>query len=310
MSGPSGLLNLLKPPGMTSHDVVEVVRESLPQSKVGHAGTLDPGAAGVLVLALGKATRVMEWLKGYEKLYRAEMLLGLETDTHDLQGQVVAQRDASAIGLKEVEEALVRFQGEIEQYPPAVSAKRFEGRRGYELVREGKEVPLKPIRVRIASLRLLEFRPGPQALLRLDVHCSAGTYVRSLCRDLGQALGCGGTLAFLLRLRVGPFRLEEAHTLEEWQEAVRDGRAASLVQPLQVGLAHLPRVRVSWEAVRRAVQGQWIRLQEVRSLRPPPGGWFRLETPQGALVALAELRGDVLVPRRVLMSQEEVEGGA
>ena len=216
-----GFLNVLKPPGMSSHDIVGFVRHQLGIRKVGHAGTLDPGAAGVLPVAVGRATRLIEYLEHADKSYRAELVLGIATDSGDTSGTVLEQLDVSSFSMpsrETVEAALEKFRGEITQVPPAHSAIKIGGRRAYELVREGKTVEIPERHVTIHALDLARYEAEKRRLL-LDVTCSRGTYIRTLCIDIGRALGLPAVMTFLVRTRVGDFSLAEAMTLEELAEA-------------------------------------------------------------------------------------------
>ena len=212
-----GFLNVLKPPGMSSHDIVGFVRHQLGIKKVGHAGTLDPGAAGVLPVAVGRATRLIEYLEHADKSYRAELVLGIATDSGDTSGTVLEQLDVSSFAMpsrETVEAALEKFRGEITQVPPAHSAIKIGGRRAYELVREGKTVEIPERHITIHALDLVSYDAEKRRLL-FDVTCSRGTYIRTLCIDIGRALGLPAVMTFLVRTRVGDFSLAEAMTLEE-----------------------------------------------------------------------------------------------
>jgi tRNA pseudouridine55 synthase len=208
---PSGVLVIDKPSGWTSFDVVGFVRRRTGVKRVGHAGTLDPAATGVLPVALGQATRLIEYLADATKTYEAEVRLGLETDTYDLDGAVVAERDASAVTAAATEKALTAFRGEFEQVPPAFSAIKRQGVPLYKLARRGEAVEPAARRVRVDRLEALAFTPPT---VRLVIDCAKGFYVRSLAHDLGRALGVGGTLAALRRTRVGSFSLTEAVDIE------------------------------------------------------------------------------------------------
>lgn len=211
-----GFINLLKPPGMTSHDAVGYVRRQLGEKKVGHAGTLDPGAAGVLPIALGRATRLIEYLDGVNKAYRAELLFGLATDSGDDSGKVVESVESFTMPSKErLLEIFAQFTGTITQVPPAHSAIKINGRRACDLIREGQSVTIPSRQVQIYSLKLL--LQGESHIV-FDVECSKGTYIRSLCADLGAALGIPATMSFLVRRQVGSFSLSEAVTLEQLAE--------------------------------------------------------------------------------------------
>ncbi len=251
-----GILNILKPPGMTSHDVVAFVRRLVGGRKTGHTGTLDPGAAGVLVICVGRATRIIQFLPG-DKEYRAEITFGLATSTGDAFGEVVYRHDATTLTRGTVEEALQDFVGEILQVPPMTSAIRYQGKKLYELARQGVEVERRPRRVNIYSLRLVRMdrlgTPHPRVLV--DVACSAGTYIRTLCTDLGERLGCGAYMSFLLRTRVGGFPVTQALTLEEVEDLARQGRLFSKLVKLDRALEHLPCVYVRQGAVDRVKSG-------------------------------------------------------
>lgn len=233
----NGFLNVLKPPGMTSSDVVLFVRRLLPRGvKTGHGGTLDPDAAGVLPVCVGKATRLFDYIIDKQKEYVAELRLGVETDTQDAGGAVLFRRPVAA-GEAEVRAILSRFTGEILQTPPAYSALKVGGKRMYELARRGEEVALQPRPVQIHELTYLQNLGVDRHLLR--VVCGKGTYIRALMSDIGAALGCGGHMAFLLRSRAGVFCARDAFALEEIAAC---GDLPSLLAPLDAPLAHLPRV--------------------------------------------------------------------
>ncbi|WP_074573404.1 tRNA pseudouridine(55) synthase TruB [Selenomonas ruminantium] len=213
----SGFLNILKPPGMSSHDVVGYVRRVLHTKKVGHAGTLDPAAAGVLPVAVGTATRLIEYLELTDKTYRAEIKLGIATDSGDDTGKVLTrQTDWSDFDRSTIEAALAGFRGKIRQTPPAHSAIKINGQRACDLLRAGQEVEVPSREVTIYRLELLAHSHDS---LLIDCDCSKGTYIRSLCQDIGEALGVPATMSFLLRRRVGDFTAENALTLEELSAA-------------------------------------------------------------------------------------------
>ncbi len=229
-----GFLNVLKPPGMTSHDVIGFVRRVLHVKRVGHAGTLDPAAAGVLPVAVGASTRLIEYLELADKTYRAEVKLGLATDSGDDTGEIIESLPEFTLPDAEtIEVALARFRGRITQVPPAHSAIKIGGRRACDLLREGKKVDMPSREVTIHRLELLACRKDT---LLIDTDCSKGTYIRSLCADLGAALGIPATMSFLVRRRVGDFSLEDALTLEE----LRQKGASALLDP-SAFLSHLER---------------------------------------------------------------------
>jgi len=258
MSGVFGLLNLYKPPGPTSHDLVVWVRRGTGVKKVGHAGTLDPAAAGVLVLCLGPATRLSEYVMGSPKTYVARVHFGVETDTYDAEGAVTAQ-DSRPVTRAEVEAALDRFRGEIAQVPPMVSAIRQGGRRLYELARAGQTVERAARAVTISRLVLTAWEP-PVAVLEID--CSPGTYIRSLAHDLGQALGCGAHLTALTRTAAGEFRLEDSHTLEALGALAQAGRLEEVLLPPETALTALPVIVITPEQEQAVRFGQTITLDD------------------------------------------------
>ncbi|MDF2441704.1 MAG: tRNA pseudouridine55 synthase, partial [Abditibacteriota bacterium] len=222
------VLNVLKPPGLTSHDVVGLVRRVVGTKRVGHTGTLDPAAAGVLPVCINQATRLVEYLQAGTKEYTAEITFGYETDTLDAEGKVLWRGESGHIDLENLRRALDAFRGEIEQIPPLYSAIKKDGKKLYELAREGVEdVEIPTRRVTISHLEASRFMAGTQSTLPravLHIECSGGTYIRSLLRDIGHALGTFATMTFLVRTRSGSFRLDEAHTLEaiqnDWRSAL------------------------------------------------------------------------------------------
>ncbi len=273
-----GILNLLKPPGMTSHDVVSVVRRSLGIKKVGHTGTLDPGVAGVLPICVGRATRLAEFITGEDKAYRAEITFGVTTDTQDSFGEVTSEKDASHLTRGDVAYMLTRFHGQIMQVPPMVSAVKVAGKRLYELAREGVEVERQARPVTIHKLQLLSFRPGPHPVAMVDVVCSKGTYVRTLAADLGDKLGVGAHMSHLVRTRSGSYTLADADTLED----LIAGKAR-MMSPASA-LGDMPRIAVAGAAAERLTHGVAPRL----SVGHPDGTTIALLSQDGDLLALAE----------------------
>lgn len=211
----NGFLNVLKPPGMSSHDVIGAVRKVLHRKRVGHAGTLDPAAAGVLPIAVGQAARLIEYLELADKTYRAELTFGFATDSGDDTGEVTEEvREFAMPSEQAIRAALAKFQGVIRQTPPAHSAIKIHGRRACDLLRQGVEVDIPSREVTIHALDLIAYQPEEKKIL-IDVKCSKGTYIRSLCFDIGAELGLPAVMSFLVRSRVGDFALEDALTLEE-----------------------------------------------------------------------------------------------
>ena len=215
----NGILNVYKEPGFTSHDVVAKLRGICKQKKIGHTGTLDPEASGVLPVCLGNATKLCDLLTDKDKEYRAVLLLGVETDTQDTTGQILAEKKVNA-GEEDVRSAILSFVGPYDQIPPMYSALKVNGKKLYELAREGKEVERKARRITIHEIRILEINL-PE--VKLEVTCSKGTYIRTLCHDIGQKLGCGGCMKELLRTRVERFGLEDSIRLGEIAQLQKEG---------------------------------------------------------------------------------------
>jgi tRNA pseudouridine55 synthase len=251
----AGILNVDKPADMTSHDVVDVIRRVAGQRKVGHAGTLDPMATGVLLVCLGQATRVAEYLMAGRKYYRATIVLGTSTDTYDAEGEIVASDGRTDFSRAEIEAALAHFVGRIEQVPPMYSAIKRDGQPLYKLARQGKTVEREPRLVEIDEIRLLDWT-SPSLIV--EVICSPGTYMRSLADDLGQHLGGGAYLATLVRLGSGRFTLEEAVSLERLEEAFRHGQEDRYLLPLDEAFLDWPAMIVGADDERRVVHGQAI----------------------------------------------------
>ena len=279
-----------KPEGPTSHDVVARARKALGTRRIGHTGTLDPFASGLLVLCVGRTTRLAEYLTGLDKTYRAEALLGVETDTLDRDGDVVAESDAwRGLAEEDVRGAFRRLTGTIEQVPPQFSAKKVGGEAMHKKARRGETVELPPASVTVHRLELESMDP-PR--IGFTVRCSSGTYVRALARDLGTALGCGAHLTRLRRTRVGRLTVDDAVSLEE----LADPEAVERVRlsPLEA-LAHFEIVQMEAEAVGRIRHGQKVRVEGVGAAGPETVAVAH----GGELVAVAEVEEGVLRPRKV-----------
>ncbi len=254
----NGFLVLNKPVGVTSMDVVRRVKRLTGlKKKVGHGGTLDPLASGILPICFGQATRLMEYLVNETKGYRMEVRLGVSTDTYDAEGEVVEEIDPSLVTRDALEEALGHFRGPLRQKPPMHSALKRDGRRLYELAREGVAVELEPREVEVYSLDLLDFNPPVCAL---ESECGRGVYMRSLAHDLGQHLGCGAHVSSLVRLRTGSFRVEDSVTLDEFAEASEQGRWRELIRPLDSLLLDLKAAVVEKDAERVLRNGHPVSL--------------------------------------------------
>ncbi len=299
-----GVLVVAKPAGPTSHDIVAIVRRLTGVRRVGHGGTLDPFAAGVLPIFVGHATRVAEYHLGDKKEYRADVLLGARSTTDDRDGELTSS-GAALPDRAAVDAALGAFRGEIDQVPPDYSAVRIAGRHAYELARHGEKPDLRPRHVTVERLDLTAWddtSDPERPMLTLEVRCSAGTYVRAIARDLGDALGCGAYLGALTRTASGPFRLEEAHPLDKVREALANGRAQSLLLPTDVGLDAYPRIELPSDELGALARGQIIRHRAGQGLSPGPDGLLRVVDSQGQLAAIARLDDGRLFPQKVFVS--------
>lgn len=305
----SGMLVIDKPAGMTSHDVVAAVRRRL-KVRAGHTGTLDPQATGVLLVCLGTATRLARFLQDADKEYEGTIRFGWETDTYDADGEPLAEPvPVRELARDEVERAVGAFVGEIEQVPPAYSAKKLRGEPSYRRVRRGEEVAHAPVRVRVDAIEVL----GVQAeRLHLRVTCGSGTYVRTLAVDIGRALGCPAHLEALRRLRVGAFGLGEALDWSSAESMSNEEILARVLPPARV-LEHWPAVIVDDAGSRAVCQGSVIEPRSVRQRFPGRAGeivaggghgvWVRVLDEGGALLAAAEARpGGVIQPRVVVVT--------
>ena len=304
-----GILVVDKPVGPTSHDVVALARRLAGTRKIGHGGTLDPFASGVLPLYLGLATRVVEFHLAARKAYRATVVFGATSTTDDLEGEL-ADVDAPLPSRDAVAAALSGFLGEVEQRPPAYSARKVGGRRAYALARRGEVPELRPRLVTFHALDLVAWDDADPAhpTAVVEVACSAGTYVRALARDLGAAVGSGGYLAALRRTASGPFDLGAAHALDEVRAAAAAGGLAALLLPVGSGLDDLPAMALTPGELRVVAHGSWTghveRLGEAGSTAGE-GSAVRLLTPEGSLAAIGRVgAGGRLVLDKVLLERE------
>ncbi len=273
----NGILLIDKPRDWTSHDVVGKLRGILRERRIGHSGTLDPMATGLLVVFIGRATRAVEFAEVHEKEYHAGLRLGMVTDTQDVTGTVLEQCDCS-VTRAELETVLPRFRGEIQQIPPMYSAIKVQGKKLYEIARKGGEVERKPRTVTISKLEVTGEEHGDYLL---DVVCSKGTYIRTLCHDIGGALGVGGTMSALRRVRAGQFSLENAYTLEQVQQAADAGRAEELLLPVDALFSEYPAVALTEKGEKRCRVGNDYPVPETA------GGICRVYGGDGAFLALA-----------------------
>jgi tRNA pseudouridine55 synthase len=282
----NGFLNINKAAGWTSHDVVAKVRNQLRIVKVGHGGTLDPQATGVLPICLGKATKLVEFLLYTDKQYRVVMKLGVTTDTQDAQGQVLKRVETCGITPDSVEKTLQSFVGRIHQTPPMYSAVKVKGQPLYKIARKGQVVHRLPREVTIYALEILKM---DQTEVTFDVICSRGTYVRTLCADVGERLGVGAHCLRLERRRCGPFRIEESVTLEAWETALIQGKQHQMIYGPAVVLGHLPELVVRDEKPERVLHGVPLGLRDIEWPKTAfkKGDLFRVVGPGLELLALA-----------------------
>ena len=289
-AGPDGVAVVDKPAGWTSHDVVAKSRGLLGTRKVGHAGTLDPDATGVLVLGVGRATRLLTYLSGHDKRYVGEVVLGTATSTLDAAGEVTGTWDMAGVGLADVRRAAAGLTGEIDQVPPMVSAKKVDGRRLHELARAGVEVERPPVRVRVDRLDVGE--PVAPGVFPIEVVCSSGTYVRSLAADLGTALGGGAHLRNLRRLAVGPFGIDEAVPLADL--------APEALFPPAEALRGRPRVQVGDELAAMVAHGRVLERDDLGVAADDAGPWAVLDGEGRLLAVYVPHKGTSVKPGVVL----------
>lgn len=306
-----GIINVLKPPGMSSHQVVNFFRKQLNTKKVGHAGTLDPGASGVLPILVGQATKLSNYLMEQSKTYVAELTLGISTTSQDASGDTVSLNTDFSVSPKELAEILASFQGSIWQTPPMASAVKVGGKKLYELDRQGIEVPRKPRQVQVYSINIMsiwheeEETLGFGTRILLRIVCSKGTYVRTLCHDVGEKLGVHGHMSFLTRVASGPFANSEAFTLEEI-EALVEADTYEFLRPLEEGLPDWVHVRVNPLVEERIGHGNFVLPEHLLDVPQTltVGDDVVLLSVDGSVLALAEIKmTDQLIcqPVRVLM---------
>lgn len=262
-----GILILNKPQNWTSHDCVAVCRRATGVKKVGHGGTLDPMAEGLLPIFLGSATKIMEYLDLDYKTYRCTAKLGMTTDTQDVWGEVLEEKSIAGITASDIEESLNRFRGSLEQIPPKFSAVRIKGKRLYQYARDGQEVDIRPRRVHISRLHVIDV-DAERGMVSFDVTCSKGTYIRSICNDLGEALGCGGVMASLCRTESGVFDLKNAVGPDEIK-AMEPDQIEELLMAPDFPLIHLGKAELKEDRVKYFCNGNSIRWKQVRVLAKP-----------------------------------------
>jgi tRNA pseudouridine55 synthase len=299
-----GILNVDKPFGLTSFGVVSRIRKLTGERSVGHAGTLDPMATGVLPVLLGQATRLVEYLATASKIYRADIELGVDTDTYDAQGSVVGRSDISQLTLAQIEAALIPFRGDILQVPPMYSALKHGGRPLYRLAREGQEITRSPRPVTVYHLDMVSWVPP---VLTVIAECSKGTYIRSLAHDLGQSLGCGACLCGLVRQRYGGFDIDAAVGLDTIEKALATGDFAGLLYPPDSVLGDLPAVVAGPETARQISCGVAVAFPGV----PIGTGKLRVYDSEGYFMAILayDAGGCIWRPRKVFHGEVICHGG-
>ncbi len=299
-----GIINIYKEAGFTSHDVVAKLRGICKQKKIGHTGTLDPDAVGVLPVCLGSATRVCDLLTDRQKEYVAVFRLGVTTDTQDLSGRVLEERNVEASD-EEVEGAVMSFLGDYLQIPPMYSALKVNGQKLYELARQGREVERTARPVTFYELEILK-KNCPEYTIR--VCCSKGTYIRTLCHDIGQKLGCGGAMASLERIRVGEFQAEDAHTLKQVQQYADEGRLSELISPIEDVFKRLSRLNVSESSYKALTNGNQLKAEEVSGDKKDcleNGEEFRVYSHEGQFFGVYryEMGRRLLVPVKMFFTE-------
>ena len=279
----NGILLIDKQPDWTSNDVVAKLKGILHQRRIGHSGTLDPMATGLLVVFVGRATRAVEFAEGHDKRYIAGLRLGITTDTQDITGRVLEAKDVT-VTREELEQALVGFRGEIQQIPPIYSAIKQNGRRLYDIARKGGEVERKPRAITIHDLRVIDGQEGDWLL---DVRCSKGTYVRTLCHDLGRALGCGGCMSSLRRVEAGQFSVDQAVTLSQVQQMADAGRMEELLLPVDSLFQAYPRCTASASQEKKIRCGNQVKTGLA-------GGDYRVYTESGEFLMLGRVEDGIM----------------
>jgi len=300
-----GFLNLNKPAGLTSHDCIARSRRLLRLKRIGHAGTLDPAATGVLPIALGKATRLLQFLRS-DKAYQATIRLGMRTNTDDLEGEILATQSASSLDLATVQTALLEFEGKIQQIPPNYSAIQVAGKRLYDLARAGETIEVPARTVEVFKIEVLDWHPGEFADLAINIACGSGTYIRAIARDLGILLAVGGTLAKLIRTESCGFQLADSLTFEELESQLEQGS----FKPMAIAsvLGHLPAIALPATIAKKWCNGQRILWDAIASSPVPNpesqiSTHFRVEDENHNFLGIGQLinspDGNLLIPQVV-----------
>lgn len=279
----NGIIIVNKEPGFTSFDVVAKLRGICRQRKIGHTGTLDPAATGVLPVCLGSGTKLCDMLTDKEKEYVAELLLGVRTDTQDTTGQILSTQEVTATE-QQIREVCAGFVGEYDQIPPMYSALKVNGKKLYELAREGKVIERKARHVCIHELEILEIK---LPVVKLRVSCSKGTYIRTLCEDIGNVLGCGGTMQSLRRTKVGPFTIDQALTLERIQALRDEDRLHTILRPVDSVFSDCPAMHVTAEGLKLLENGNVLSPHQLEeNILYPAGEWVRIYRPDQSFAGI------------------------
>uniref|UniRef100_UPI003D1D4481 tRNA pseudouridine(55) synthase TruB n=1 Tax=Kroppenstedtia sanguinis TaxID=1380684 RepID=UPI003D1D4481 len=285
-----GVIPVNKPAGLTSHDVVNRLRRLSGQKKVGHTGTLDPAVEGVLPICLGQATRIAEYIQSLPKRYRGTLTLGVATDTEDQTGEVLEEQPVGPLEPERIDAVFRKFTGEIEQIPPMYSAVKVEGKRLYEWARQGQQVQRRSRRVTIYSLERTGMEEGEQPRIHFDVRCSKGTYVRSLCVDVGKELGYPAHMSRLIRTESGPFMLEEAFDLDRLEQVANSGEWGSVLTGIGEALRHLPELIVPQSLYTSVMNGRLLHPEQREALAT--GTLFRVSSEEGQFCALYRMKDE------------------
>lgn len=299
-----GIIPIFKPKGYTSHDIVAIIRKTISQKRVGHTGTLDPQVEGVLPICLGKATRVVEYIQDLPKRYRGSFVLGIATDTQDQSGEIIEQAPVGTVGIQKIETVFDQFLGEISQIPPMYSAVKVNGRRLYEAARKGEVVTRSSRKVHIYDLTCLSLSmQDGLPVIHFDVVCSKGTYIRTLCVDIGKVLGYPAHMNSLIRTESGPFRVEDCFTLEEIKSLMEQEQIAVALTNIDEVLGHFPAIVISESEQEYVHNGCAIILDENIVYT----GLFRIYTDSGRFCALYDWdqESGLGIPKKVFWDVEK-----
>lgn len=287
----NGILILNKPFGKTSHDMVAFVRRISGIKKVGHTGTLDPAATGVLPICIGKATKAAELLTASDKSYRAEFVLGMTTDTLDAEGEILTDQPHEHVTYENLKEVLEKFTGEIQQLPPMFSAIKKDGKKLYELARNGITIEREKRFVRIDRIELLSY-DKEKGIAEIEVDCSKGTYIRTLCEDIGAELKCGAYTNKLIRTKSGKFTLNKSYTAEEIEKSVKDGTFEQLIIPIDKLFEDLPEIKLSKQQTQKVVNGVKLKINGLLN------GEYRVYSDTGKFISVSEYTNGVLILKK------------